>query len=67
MQLQKHQFLRLEFYIFSKSGHDFFFFWKKKLQKKQEKKKKKKKNRIQRLQLEKVNWILHEATENKKY
>lgn len=46
-----------------------FFEKKKKKHSKEETSKLKKKNKTEnkRLQLEKLNWILHEATENKKY
>lgn len=62
----------LRILIFSNSGRDFF--WKKKQQAnkqtkyfKEQTSKLKKKTENKRLQLETLNWILHEATENKKY
>lgn len=45
----------------------FFEKKKKKHSKEETSKLKKKKTENKRLQLEKLNWILHEATENKKY
>lgn len=61
----------LRILIFSNSGHDLFFLNKqtdKKLQRtNKQTTEKKTKTENKRLQLETLNWILHEATENKEY